>query len=200
VVGTVDGTTWAIGNRRVLHERGITLDGAHEQAAWALEMHGKTVFFVAANQAVVGLVALADVLRSEVKDALPALTRLGIKRVVLLTGDNERVAASVAGELGIAYRANLLPEDKIAAVQDLQRQGATVLMIGDGVNDAPALAQADVGMAMGVAGTDVALEAADVALMRDVGAWCQRHFGLASVADGPSGKILALRRCITWLD
>ncbi len=115
----------------------------------------------------VGLIALADVLRPEVTETVRALKGLGIKRTVLLTGDNERAAASVAGELGIEYRANLLPEDKIAAVKELQQSGAAVLMIGDGVNDAPALAQADVGMAMGVAGTDVALEAADVALMRD---------------------------------
>jgi Cd2+/Zn2+-exporting ATPase/Cu+-exporting ATPase len=167
IVGMVEGTPWAVGNRRLLTERAITLDAAQEHAAQALETRGKTVFFVAANQRLVGLVALADVLRSDVKEALAELAPLGIRQVVLLTGDNERVAASVAAELGITYRANLLPEDKIAAVKELQHAGAAVMMIGDGVNDAPALAQADVGMAMGVAGTDVALEAADVALMRD---------------------------------
>jgi P-type Cu+ transporter len=167
IVGVVEGTEWAIGNRRLLTERTMTLDAAQEQAAQALETKGKTVFFAAANHRVVGLVGVADVLRSDVKDALSELPAFGIRRVLLLTGDNERVAASVAGELGIEYRANLLPEDKITAVKELQAAGAAVLMIGDGVNDAPALAQADVGMAMGVAGTDVALEAADVALMRD---------------------------------
>ena len=167
VVGTVGGSEWAIGNRRLLRERCITLEATVEQAAQALETKGTTVFFVSTNNAIVGLVGVADVLRSDVKEALSELTRLGIKRVVLLTGDNERVAASVAGELGIEYRANLLPEDKIAAVKALQQSGAAVMMIGDGVNDAPALAQADVGMAMGMAGTDVAIEAADVALMRD---------------------------------
>lgn len=167
IVGVLDGCTWAIGTRHLLREREVTLEAAHEDAAQALEAQGKTVFFVAANTRLVGLVGLADVIRSEVKDALTELAALGVKRVVLLTGDNERVAASVAHTLGIAYRANLLPEDKIAAVKELQQQGATVMMIGDGVNDAPALAQADVGVAMGVAGTDVALEAADVALMRD---------------------------------
>lgn len=167
IVGMVEGIEWAIGNRRLLAERRIALDAAQEQAAKALETGGNTVFFVAAEQRLVGLVALADVLRSEVKEALADLTSLGIRRIVLLTGDNERAAASIADELGIEYRANLLPEDKIAAVKALQQAGAAVMMIGDGVNDAPALAQADVGMAMGVAGTDVALEAADVALMRD---------------------------------
>lgn len=167
IVGVIEGTEWAVGNRRFLIERGIGLDAAQEQAAQTLETNGNTVFFVAAQQRLVGLVALADVLRSEVKAALAELAQLGIRQIVLLTGDNERVAAGIAHELGIEYRANLLPEDKIAAVKALQQAGAVVMMIGDGVNDAPALAQAEVGMAMGVAGTDVALEAADVALMRD---------------------------------
>jgi Cd2+/Zn2+-exporting ATPase/Cu+-exporting ATPase len=167
ITGFVDGEEWAVGNRRLLHERNIGLEPMQEQAAHQLEQNGKTVFFVALNSTVVGLVGLADVLRSDVKQALSELPPLGIRRVVLLTGDNERVAASVSQELGIAYRANLLPEDKIAVVRELQQAGAVVMMIGDGVNDAPALAQADVGIAMGVAGSDVALEAADVALMRD---------------------------------
>jgi len=167
VVGVVAGQEWIIGNRRLLTECTLALNTLQEAQAQALEQHGKTVFFVATRGHVVGMVALADVLRSEVKAALATLTHLGIRRMVLLTGDNERVAASVADELGLEYQANMLPEDKIAAVTALQQAGAVVLMIGDGVNDAPALVQADVGMAMGVAGTDAALEAADVALMRD---------------------------------
>lgn len=85
----------------------------------------------------------------------------------MLTGDNERTAAALAGQLGVAHRAELLPEDKIAIVRECQARGHTVVMVGDGVNDAPALAQANVGIAMGVAGTDIAIEAAHVALMRD---------------------------------
>ena len=92
---------------------------------------------------------------------------LGIRHIELLTGDNERTANALAAELGIPYRANLLPEDKIRIVKEYQAQGHTVVMVGDGVNDAPALAQADVGIAMGAAGSDVAIEAAHVALMRD---------------------------------
>jgi Cd2+/Zn2+-exporting ATPase/Cu+-exporting ATPase len=115
----------------------------------------------------VGLVALADTLRPEARAALDGLRRLGVRRLVLLTGDNQRVASALAGELDLECRAELLPEDKIAAVQALQAEGHVVMMVGDGVNDAPALAQADVGVAMGAAGTAVALEAADVALMRD---------------------------------
>jgi Cd2+/Zn2+-exporting ATPase/Cu+-exporting ATPase len=114
-----------------------------------------------------GLLAVADAPRPEVPEALAALRRLGVQRFLLLTGDNERTARVLADRLGVEYRAELLPEDKIAVVRELQAQGHAVLMVGDGVNDAPALAQADVGVAMGVAGTDAALEAADVALMRD---------------------------------
>lgn len=167
LVGTLDGRAWAVGNRRLLEERGVALDPTGEAQAQALEAAGKTAFFVAADAQVVGVVAVADVLRPEARSALADLSALGIRRLLLLTGDNERVAAAVAGELGLEYRAELLPEDKIAEVRKLQEAGAVVMMIGDGVNDAPALAQADIGVAMGAAGTHVAIEAAGVALMRD---------------------------------
>jgi P-type Cu+ transporter len=167
LLGTLDGHLWAVGNRRLLAERGLALELPQETQARALEAQGKTVFFVADGQGVSGLVAVGDTLRPGVKTALEELKRLGVRRLLLLTGDNERVAAAVAEELGLEYRANLLPEDKIAAVGMLQGEGAVVMMVGDGVNDAPALAQADVGVAMGGGGTDVAIEAADVALMRE---------------------------------
>ena len=166
LVGTVSGRAWAIGNRRLLAERGVALQPEDEAQAQALERAGKTAFFVAHEGGMAGLVGVADVIRPEVKVALDELKRLGIRRLLLLTGDNERVAAAIAGELGLEYRAELLPEDKIRSVKALQAEGAVVMMVGDGVNDAPALAQADVGVAMG-AGTGVALEAADVALMRN---------------------------------
>jgi Cu+-exporting ATPase len=167
LVGTVGGRAWAVGTRRLLSERGVALDPAQDARARELEAAGKTAFFVAMDGGVAGLVAVADVARPEAKGALAELKRLGIRHLLLLTGDNERVAAAVAREFGLEYRANLLPEDKIAAVKALQADGHVVLMVGDGVNDAPALAQADVGVAMGAAGTAVAIEAADVALMRD---------------------------------
>jgi len=167
LTGSVGGQPWAVGNRRLLAERGVALSDDQEERARALEAAGKTVFFAAAGGDVAGLVAVADTVRPEAKAALADLRRLGIRRLLLLTGDNERVAAAIAGELGVDYRAELLPEDKIAAVKALQAGGARVMMVGDGINDAPALAQADVGVAMSVAGTAVAVEAADVALLRD---------------------------------
>ncbi len=167
LVGTVGGQVWAIGNRRLLAERRVVLDPAHEARAGELDAAGKTAFFVARDGQVAGLVAVADVARPEAKAALREIKQLGVRRLLLLTGDNERVAAAIADEFGLEYQANLLPEDKIGAVKALQAEGAVVMMVGDGVNDAPALAQADVGVAMGAAGTAVAVEAADVALMRD---------------------------------
>ena len=167
VVARLDGAEWAVGTRALLGERGVVVSGAAEARARVLEGRGQTVFFAARDGALVGLVALADRLRPDVAGALGRLRHLGIREVLLVTGDNERVAAAVATPLGIAYRAGLLPEAKLAAVRELQARGRVVLMVGDGVNDAPALAQADVGVAMGAAGSQVAIEAADVALLRD---------------------------------
>ena len=132
-----------------------------------LEAQGKTLLFVESEGEPIGVLATADVLRSEVPLAFRELYSLGIRQIELLTGDNERTASSLAEKLGIPCRANLLPEDKIAVVKEFQAKGHVVVMVGDGVNDAPALAQADVGIAMGAAGTDVAIEAAHIALMRE---------------------------------
>jgi Cd2+/Zn2+-exporting ATPase len=131
------------------------------------EDRAQTVVFVADEERVLGLISIADVLRDDAYDLVRNLKKSGIQQVVMLTGDNERTAAAVARELGIdRYYAELLPEDKLRIIQDLQRQ-YTVAMIGDGVNDAPALAVADVGVAMGGSGTDAAIETADVVLMSD---------------------------------
>jgi Cu+-exporting ATPase len=157
----VDGQTITIGNRRLIPQ------AASLPQLAALEADGKTTLVVARNGVPLAVLGAADTLRPEVPAAMAQVRGLGIRRIELLTGDNERTAAALAQELGIAYRANLLPEDKIAIVKDYQAKGHVVVMVGDGVNDAPALAQADVGVAMGAAGTDVALEAAHVALMRD---------------------------------
>jgi Cd2+/Zn2+-exporting ATPase/Cu+-exporting ATPase len=135
--------------------------------AETLESHGKTVFYVSVDDSLAGLIATSDILRSEVPEALQEARKLGIQNIELLTGDNERVATSVGNSLGIAYRAGLLPEDKIRIVREYQSQGHTVVMVGDGINDAPALAQADIGIAMGFAGTDIAIEAAHITLLRE---------------------------------
>lgn len=161
VTAEVDGAHVAVGRGRVDD------DGAGATHAERLEMEGKTLLFITRNAELVGILAASDTIRSEVPDAIRQLKELGIVRIELLTGDNERVAAALAGELGVAYAANLLPEDKIARVRELQAAGHRVAMVGDGVNDAPALAQADVGIAMGAAGSDVAMEAAHIALLRE---------------------------------
>ncbi len=167
VVAHANGSEITFGNRRLMDERGIAIDDALAQRAQELEHAGKTVMFLSDNHHVAGLIAVADVVRDEVPRALAQLRRIGIHNLVLLTGDNTRVASALAQQLGVEFRAELLPEDKIAFVRDLQDHGHRVAMIGDGINDAPALAQADVGIAMGVAGTDVAMDAAHVALMTD---------------------------------
>jgi Cd2+/Zn2+-exporting ATPase/Cu+-exporting ATPase len=132
-----------------------------------LESQGKTLLFLESNDQLIGILAAADTLRAEVPAALEAVRALGIRHIELLTGDNERTASTLAEKLGVSYRANLLPENKIDVVKEFQSKGHIVVMVGDGVNDAPALAQADVGIAMGAAGTDVAIEAAHIALMRE---------------------------------
>ncbi|GHO48858.1 heavy metal translocating P-type ATPase [Ktedonospora formicarum] len=157
----IDGSKLVIGNARLI-------SSGHNQAETALlEAQGKTLLFIERDGELVGLLAASDTVRPEVPEALASLRRYGVKHIEILTGDNERVAASLAAQLGIGYQANLLPEDKIRLVKEYQAKGHTVVMVGDGVNDAPALAQADVGMAMGVAGTDVAMDAAHMALMRN---------------------------------
>ena len=157
----VNGSQVAIGNHRLI-PAAESLPITRE-----LEEQGKTLLFVERNNEVAGILAAEDTLRSEVPTVLTELRSLGIKHIQLLTGDNERTAAALAKTLNVEYRANLLPENKIEIVREYQAKGHTVVMVGDGVNDAPALAQADVGIAMGAAGTDIAIEAAHIALMRE---------------------------------
>ncbi|MBI3361720.1 MAG: cation-translocating P-type ATPase [Chloroflexi bacterium] len=160
----VNGELIAVGNRRSL----AADNGARHYTRYAaLEAQGKTLLFVTRDGELTGVIAAADTLRPEVPTALAELRALGVRQIELLTGDNEQTAANLARQIGVAYRSNLMPEDKIGVVKDYQAKGHVVVMVGDGVNDAPALAQADVGIAMGAAGTDIAIEAAHVALMRD---------------------------------
>ena len=156
-----------VGSRHFLERERVEVGPELLQAAGSWEEEGKTVFFVALGGRAVGALAVADELRPEVPEVLEALKGLGVRGFLLLSGDAERPTRAVARTLGVDYRAGLLPEDKIGVLRALQREGRVVLMVGDGVNDAPALAQADVGVAMGAAGTDAALEAAPVVLMGD---------------------------------
>ena len=164
---TVEGTPVRIGNEAMLEYEGIPLpDAIHEQAD-RLREAGKTVMYVATDR-VLGIVAVADVIRPDAPAVVQALKRLGVSRTMILTGDNELAAKAIAGQVGIDdWRAGLLPEQKLDVIRELEEAGHVVAMVGDGVNDAPALATATVGVAMGAAGTDVALETADVVLMAD---------------------------------
>ncbi|GER85419.1 copper-translocating P-type ATPase [Thermogemmatispora aurantia] len=161
VRASIEGRLVSVGNVSLLPE------GQQPAAARNLAAAGKSLLFVSCEGALIGILAASDRLRPEVVEALAQLRALGFQSIELLTGDHEEAAASLAGPLGISYRARLLPEDKIAIVKAYQAQGHCVIMVGDGINDAPALAQADVGVALGVVGTDVALEAAHVALLRE---------------------------------
>jgi Cu2+-exporting ATPase len=161
---TVDGRELAVGNARLLERHGLSLDGLGERAA-ELTAQGKTVMFVAVDDHPAGLVAAADQVRATAREAISRLKQLGLE-VAMISGDNSRTAEAVAGELGIdRVFAEVLPQDKADYVKRLQDEGKRVAMVGDGVNDAPALAQADIGIAIG-AGTDVAVETANVVLMR----------------------------------
>jgi len=164
IEATIDGQRAVLGNLKLMRDRGYPLNGLEGRAA-ALAEAGKTPMFVAADGVVRGIVAVADTLKPSSAAAVAALKGLGIE-VWMLTGDNARTAAAIAREVGIDHvMAEVLPEQKAAKVRELQAAGRKVAMVGDGINDAPALAQADVGIAIGT-GTDVAMETAGVTLMR----------------------------------
>lgn len=167
VSATVDGTELYIGNRKLMSDYNISIDEKVANYVAQEEDKAQTVVFVADHEKVLGLISIADVLRADAYELVRQLKKSGVKKVVMLTGDNERTAAAVSRELGIdQYYAELLPEDKVIKLKELQEK-YMVAMVGDGVNDAPALAIADVGIAMGGSGTDVAIETADVVLMSD---------------------------------
>lgn len=164
VTGVVDGKSVALGNARLVADLGLN-GGRLAEAANARRDEGETVMFVVLDGAIAGLVSVADPVKETTPEALKALHDLGF-RIIMATGDNERTAKAVAGRLGIdEIRADVLPEDKARIIKDLQDQGRKVAMAGDGVNDAPALAQADVGIAMGT-GADVAIESAGFTLVK----------------------------------
>ena len=163
----VAGEPALIGNHRLIEERGLCNADIHARLE-GLAASGRTAVLVARLGRPLGIIALADRARVSGRDAIEMLRNQGVNRIVMLTGDNQASADALAKELGVdESRAELLPADKVEVVRQLRKAYGTVAMVGDGVNDAPALAAADVGIAMGVAGTDAALETADIALMAD---------------------------------
>ena len=164
----VDGHVVMAGRAGLLAERGVAIRAHALEKATRLERQGATVVHVAVDGRHAGLIGVADEVREEAASAIAHLREGGIRHIAMLTGDNEHTARLVAGRLGIdEVHAGLLPADKAGIVGDLKAQGRRVVMVGDGVNDAPALATADVGVAMGGAGTDVSMETADVVIMTD---------------------------------
>jgi Cd2+/Zn2+-exporting ATPase len=165
--GQVAGVRVVLGNHRLFEERDLCTPEVHRRLD-GLSARGLTTVLVASGGKPVGIIAVADRPRGTGRDAVGLLKQQGIESVVMLTGDSRATAQTVADELGVdELRADLLPEDKVTAVDELRRRFGSVAMVGDGINDAPALASADVGIAMGAAGSDIALETADVALMAD---------------------------------
>ena len=164
----VEGHRVLIGNQALLDEFGVDDDNAAQRAADEFARQGKTPMIIAVDSRVAGVIAVADTIRADAPEMVARLHEAGVKKVVMLTGDVQLVAEAVAAKTGVdEVRASMLPEDKLDAVTEFQRQGHTVAMVGDGVNDAPALATADIGVAMGAAGSAVAVETADIALMGD---------------------------------
>ncbi|MHB1170080.1 MAG: heavy metal translocating P-type ATPase [Longimicrobiales bacterium] len=168
VRSTVAGRIVEIGNLRLWEEQGTAVQGDIEAAVGRLQQEGRSTMAVRHGEQWLGVIGVADCPREHVSSVLQSLRDLGIQSLTMLTGDNRGVGEAIAREVGVdSVRAELLPEDKVAAIKELLREHGPVAMVGDGVNDAPALANATVGIAMGGAGTAVALETADVALMGD---------------------------------
>jgi Cd2+/Zn2+-exporting ATPase len=167
ISATVNDTHLLVGSRRLMEQQGLTVQDAMTEALDRLESEGKTVLIVH-NAECVGAIAVADQVRPQAKESVATLKKAGVERVIMLTGDNEAVAGAIAAEAGLdGYHASLMPQDKVELLKQLEADYGPVAMVGDGVNDAPALATASIGIAMGAAGTDVALETADVVLMTD---------------------------------
>ncbi|MEH2263871.1 heavy metal translocating P-type ATPase [Nostoc sp.] len=170
IVGIAQEQQIIVGNGVFVQRYVTNLPEELQKVAQSLEQEGKTVVWVAQGNIaeVIGVIAIADEVRSQASATITQLKKLGIEQIVMLTGDNEETAHSVAKAVGIdRVYAQLLPEDKLDVIRRLQQKYQTVAMVGDGINDAPALAQASVGIAMGISGSDVALETADIVLMAD---------------------------------
>jgi len=167
IIALCDGRKILVGSRELLKENNLLLPEDVERFVREEEEHGRTALLIAHDNEICGIISVADVVREEAKRAIKELNKKGIK-VIMLTGDNPRTAKAVAQQIGIdEVFAEMLPEEKVEKIKELVRQGRKVVMVGDGINDAPALAEASIGIAMGAAGTDIAIETSDVALMTD---------------------------------
>jgi Cu+-exporting ATPase len=166
VFAVVDGSEVVAGNRMIFQDRGIDVPENIEAAQAELEEQGKTVIMVSLDGKIIGMAAIADKLKDTARDAIAQLQKMKL-RVAMITGDNARSASAIAGQIGIQdVFSQVLPEEKANQIKKLQEKGSVVAFVGDGINDAPALAQADVGIAIG-SGTDVAIETGEIVLMRD---------------------------------
>lgn len=167
VRANIAGTTYLIGNHRLFEENGWCEDEIHQHLE-KIERKNHSAIILGQEQKILGIIAIADAIRQNADRAIRELHQSGIKKTIMLTGDNHQTAEAIAREIGIdEFHAELLPEDKVAAVKKLLAQYEEVAMVGDGINDAPALATATMGISMGTSGTDTALETADIALMND---------------------------------
>ncbi len=168
MVATVAEQHLAIGNRKLMADYDVVINEEIEAYATAREKSGNTAVLIAIDKKLSGIISIADQIKPEAKAAIEQLRAAGVKQTIMLTGDNRHTAQLVGDELGLdAVHAELLPQDKVTWVNKLKDQGYRVAMVGDGINDAPALATADVGLAMGLGGTDISMETADVVLMSD---------------------------------
>jgi len=168
IQATYAGRQVTVGNEALMAELGITVGPAAQAHLARLKQEGKTAVLVALNGLEIGVLGLADPVKESTPAVIDRLQHSGLRRIVMLTGDDQRTAQAIAAEAGIGeVYANLLPDDKLEVIRQLQAEGYVVAMVGDGINDAPALAAADIGIAMGTAGTDVAIETADIALISD---------------------------------
>jgi len=164
---SLDGTTYFIGNRKLFTDNGISVD-RHESYLQSEEKKGQTAVIVGTEEGVCGIISIADTVRPDARTLISDLESRGIKTTVMLTGDNRRAAEAIAFETGIReVHSELLPEDKVQVLAELRKRYGSVAMVGDGVNDAPALASSDLGIAVGGAGKDIAMETADVVLLSE---------------------------------
>ncbi|GFZ89538.1 copper-translocating P-type ATPase [Compostibacillus humi] len=168
IKGTINGTTYYIGNPKLFENLSVDFNNKQEQIVKNLQNQGKTAMVVGTEKEILAVIAVADEVRESSKEVIQKLHQLGIKKTIMLTGDNKGTADAIGGHVGVTdIQAELLPQDKLEFIKKLRSKYGNVAMVGDGVNDAPALAASTVGIAMGGAGTDTALETADVALMGD---------------------------------